>query len=116
MAGPSIRFLGALRATELRDEYAKARALLFCGVEDFGMVMVESLAAGCPVVALGHGGALEIVSHEAGVLFLEQTEVALGDAIARFEGRQFDPAQVKRQSHLFSRERFVRSLGQLIYS
>ena len=58
MAGPTVRFVGAMGRDELRTAYARAQALLFCGVEDFGIVPVEAMATGCPVVALGAGGAL----------------------------------------------------------
>ncbi len=70
-AGPNqVRFLGRLGESALRDTYARARALLFPGVEDFGIVPVEAMAAGCPVIALAEGGALETVLHEkTGVLY-----------------------------------------------
>lgn len=62
LAGPTIQFLGRLSDEELADRYRRCRALLFPGTEDFGMVPVECLAAGRPVIAHLSGGAAESLS------------------------------------------------------
>src|ERR1039457_6835264 len=61
MAGSNVEFLGRVSDAELRELYARCRAFLLPGEEDFGMTAVEALASGKPVVALGRGGALETV-------------------------------------------------------
>src|SRR5262249_49477448 len=89
LAGPTVRFLRHLTREEIRDAYARARALLFCGIEDFGITPVEAMAAGCPVVALLGGGACETVLGEGGsptgVFFAEPTVLALEAARVRLE-------------------------------
>ena len=61
MAGPTVRFLGWQPDEVIRDHYRRCRALLFPGEEDFGIVPVEAMACGAPVIALGRGGAAETV-------------------------------------------------------
>lgn len=60
-SGPGVEFLGRLPREEMRDLVRGARALLMPGEEDFGIVPVEAMAAGTPVLALGRGGALDTV-------------------------------------------------------
>ena len=62
IAKENIEFLGFISDEEYRYVLSKARALIFPGVEDFGIVPVEAQAAGTPVIALGKGGALETVA------------------------------------------------------
>ncbi len=86
MAGPHIVFAGRASDAELADFYAKARALLFPGEEDFGIVPVEAMAAGRPVIAFSKGGALEtVVPEKTGVFFHEQTVHSLQNAMLFFE-------------------------------
>ena len=69
MAGTNVEFLGRVSDAELRELYARCRAFLLPGEEDFGMTPVEALASGKPVVALGRGGALETVPGFGGVFY-----------------------------------------------
>ena len=90
LAGPTVNFVGAISDRNvLRTHYARARALLFCGVEGFGIVPVEAMAAGCPVVAFADGGVIESVCasgrHVAGVYFTTPSAASLKDAIDRLE-------------------------------
>lgn len=104
MAGPKTEFLGWRTNEELRSLYQSGRALIFPGEEDFGIVPVEAMAAGCPVIALRKGGALETVKENVtGVFFNEPNTVDLMDAITRFEKVTFDPAAIRRHAHSFSR-------------
>jgi glycosyltransferase involved in cell wall biosynthesis len=107
MAGPNTRFLGWVSDDELRDLYRSARALIFPGFEDFGLVPVEAQACGCPVIGLGHGGLTETVAEpQSGVFFEEPTAVALLDAVERFERRRFHACEVRRTVEKFSIPRF----------
>jgi len=118
MAGPSIEFLGKLDERSLRDNYARCRALLFPGEEDFGLVPVEAQSHGRPVIAYGHGGALESVidetssgynsSESTGIFFESPTPESLCEAICRFETveKEFRPEFIRNSVERFSVERF----------
>jgi glycosyltransferase involved in cell wall biosynthesis len=106
-AGPRTRFLGWTTPTELRDLYRRCRALVFPGEEDFGIVPVEAMACGAPVIAYEKGGAIETVIHEeTGILFHDQTAEQLIEAVHRLEARRFDGARIRQQALRFSREVF----------
>ncbi len=86
MAGPTVKFAGHVSLEELQTAYASCKALIFPGLEDFGIVPVEAMASGTPVIALGAGGALDtVVDGKTGVLFPSATIDHLVDAIERFE-------------------------------
>ena len=115
-AGPSVHFCSGLTRAELRETYGLSEALLFCGVEDFGIVPVEAMAAGCPVIALAAGGALETVVsrhlHDStGVFLSEPTLDSLSQAIDTFRLRQqqgwFAPAILQKHARSFSNEHFI---------
>lgn len=107
MASENVLFVGSLSREPLRRLYAGARALLFPGVEDFGIVPVEAQAAGCPVIALGQGGALETVRDgETGIFFHEQSVDSLCGAMERFEGMRFDRRRIQEAVVSFSTEKF----------
>ena len=86
-AGPTVTFKGAVDDTELRTLYAGAAALLYpVEDEDFGIVPIEALASGTPVIAHASGGPLETLTDgETGILFSELTEEGLEKAVARFK-------------------------------
>ena len=94
---------GGFSRAELRAAYAGARALLFPGMEDFGIVPVEAQAAGTPVIAYGVGGAREtVVDGETGLFFPEQTVESLCAAIEEFEARTWPPEHCRAQAARFS--------------
>lgn len=86
MAGPNITFRGRVPFAELKREFATCQALIFPGEEDFGIVPVEVMACGRPVVALGRGGALDsVVPGKTGVFFDTPTPEALNAAVETLE-------------------------------
>jgi glycosyltransferase involved in cell wall biosynthesis len=118
-AGPqghnTIEFLGRVSDSERDSLLSGARALLFPGEEDFGIVPVEAQAAGVPVIAYGVGGATEsVVDGQTGVLFGEQDALSLADAIERFEQLELDEEQVRGNARRFGRERFHREMAEAI--
>ena len=114
-AGPSVTFLGPRSGDTLLDEYRQARAVLFPGEEDFGIVPVEAQACGTPVVALARGGALEtVVDGETGVFFDEPTASSLEAALERVTRMRFDASCLQRHASQFSRERHVTALRAVI--
>jgi glycosyltransferase involved in cell wall biosynthesis len=92
----------------LRDLYARCRAFLMPGEEDFGITAVEALASGKPVIALARGGALETVPAFGGVLYSGD----LGDGLKQFERMEPDirPAELQAWSRRFSEEEFRRKI------
>jgi len=126
LAGPEVRFAGRVSDDELATLFQGARALLFPGEEDFGIIPVEAMACGCPVIALGCGGALETVGRgtrsdalsalerggvvrvTGGMLFGTQDVGGLADAISRFEAERFDPADLRVFAEPFDAPRFDR--------
>jgi glycosyltransferase involved in cell wall biosynthesis len=107
LAGSNVRFLGWLDRDELRDAYRRAAALLVPNVEDFGMVTVESLACGTPVIGLTASGTSDVVrSGSEGELADETSVDALVDAGARALDQEWDPEALRRRAQVFSRERF----------
>lgn len=115
IAGPTVKFLGWRPDAELLEYYRRAKALLFPGEEDFGIVPVEMQACGGPVIGLGRGGLLETVREgHTGVFFNEPTEEAMAEAVERFEARMWDPARSRENSLRFSRPRFTAELSAAI--
>jgi len=120
MAGPSVRFLGWQADDVIRDHYRRCRALLFPGEEDFGIVPIEALACGAPVIALGRGGAAETVDDAVGRTYQQPTTAALLAAIDGWEahGLPHDPAQARRRAESLSlpvfRERMHRLLTDVV--
>jgi glycosyltransferase involved in cell wall biosynthesis len=114
-AGPDASFLGKV-SEEQRDRLMSgARALLFPGEEDFGIVPVEAQAAGVPVIAYGVGGAAEsVLDGLTGVLFAEQTAAGLAAAIERFEALTLDADVVRENARRFGRERFRAEMQAVI--
>tara|TARA_B100000029_G_scaffold493244_1_gene555521 strand:- start:800 stop:1705 length:906 start_codon:yes stop_codon:yes gene_type:complete len=111
IAGPTVKFVGSVSTSQLGELIHKARAFLFPGLEDFGILPVEVQAGGCPVIALAQGGALETVkSGETGLLYNEDSVEGLLNAIQLFEGKIFDPEVCRKNSLLFSRDRFEKEM------
>jgi hypothetical protein len=105
-AGPNVTFTRRLPTAQVVDYMQRARAFLFAGIEDFGIVMAEAQACGTPVIAFGRGGAAEIVRPDTGVLFDAQTPEAVLAAVERFESRQFDCETCRTNALRFDRPRF----------
>lgn len=110
-----IQFLPLMRKEELAKYLAGARGFLFPSLEPFGIAPVEALAAGCPVIAYGQGGARDYVKDgKNGVLFEEQTPMSLADAILRFEKLRLDRYRISATADKFSEARFDRELLDFI--
>ena len=108
MAGPTVTILGSQSFDVLKHHYAHCKALVFPGEEDFGIVPVEAMASGRPVVAFGRGGATEtVISGRTGVFFQEQTDEDVIDAIERIEAMDFNPADAVSRAADFRRDVFV---------
>jgi glycosyltransferase involved in cell wall biosynthesis len=117
LAGPNITLLGRQPFSVIQEHYATCRALIFPGEEDFGIVPVEAMASGRPVIAYGKGGALEtVVDGKTGHFFYEQNEDALVDAVHSFEDMEdhFNPQVCVEHARKFSKERFQTEFMELV--
>ncbi len=92
-----------------------AKAFLFPPEEDFGLVPLEAMALGVPVIAYGKWGALEtVVDGKTGVFFAPQTLEALNETIKRFETMKFQKEAIREHAHWFSQERFQENIRKFI--
>ena len=112
LGGDGVSFAGRVVGENLRRLYAEADALIFPGIEDFGIVPVEAQAAGTPVIALAKGGALETVTPDTGVFFPEPEVDSLCSALEEFKVRSFDSAVLKRHAESFSIPVFHRNMKE----
>jgi glycosyltransferase involved in cell wall biosynthesis len=116
-AGPLVEFLGRLPDDAYRTTLARARALLFPGVEDFGIIPVEAMASGRPVIARGKGGAMDTVVHgETGILYDEPTVEGLMAGMLAYEAeeRSFRPELCRQQSQRFDHATFTEKFSKLL--
>lgn len=114
IAGPTIEFLGSVGRQEVVNTLAKARALVFPGVEDFGITPLEALAAGTPVIAFDQGGVLETLDHTTAQFFSEPTTESLKAAVQHFESKSFESDVLKARASEFSKEKFQANILSLI--
>jgi glycosyltransferase involved in cell wall biosynthesis len=114
-AGPTVTLLGPQSFDNLRDYYARCTALIFPGEEDFGIVPVEAMASGRPVVAFGKGGATEtVVDGVTGTFFEEQTVESLLDAVERCDKADLDPDAAIARSRVFGKDVFKASMADFV--
>jgi glycosyltransferase involved in cell wall biosynthesis len=122
MAGPNVTLLGHVRDSEVQRLQASARALIFAGEEDFGITMAEAQGHGTPVIALGRGGAREIVVEEGssptGLFFDQPTPEAIAEAVRRFilADVRFTPDNCHANALRFAEERFDLELSTVVRS
>ena len=118
LAGSTIEFAGWQPNEALAELYAHCRAVVFPGEEDFGIVPLEAMASGKPVVAFARGGALETVletpSLRTGVLFPEQTVDSLISAVRRLARLDFDPDALRAFALRFDREVYKRRIKEYL--
>ncbi|MCL4354478.1 glycosyltransferase [Patescibacteria group bacterium] len=117
LAGPTVEFLGNLTDEELSFYYKNCKALIFPGIEDFGLVMVEAQAFGKPVIAFKGGGALDIVKNgETGVFFNEQSVASLKKVLKNFDSSRYNSLSCKKNADRFSFDNFKKNLMEIINS
>lgn len=117
MAGPTVTFLGRQPFDSLKTYLARCRALIFPGEEDFGIVPVEAMASGRPVIAFGRGGVREtVVDGRTGCFFDEQTPESLVAAVRRFEAMEarFRPEALRAHARTFASEVFRTAMSALV--
>ena len=115
LAGPTVKIMGSQPSDVLKQHYARCRALIFPGEEDFGMVPVEAMASGRPVIAYGRGGALETVTTGlSGIFFEKQTVEDIASAIGRLSELEIDPQRIAAHATRFGRDQFLQKMNEHI--
>ena len=114
-----VTFLGRVPNDEFRRLQRRAKALVMCGEEDFGIVPVEAMACGTPVVALGVGGVLDSVDDgETGHLIQPGDDAEVVDrfaaALASFDRSRFDPNVIRLRAERFSRHVFRQAMADVV--
>jgi len=116
-AGNNVKFIGRANDDEVKRYYEGCKALLFPGEEDFGIVPVEAMACGKPVIAFGKGGALEtVIEGRTGILFPEQNVESLIEAIRPFQSTVFDFNLIRSHALQFDREIFKQKIADRIFN
>lgn len=119
IAGPTVQFytnrFGDASDAELENALNHARGWIYAAEEDFGIVQVEALAAGAPVITYGRAGALDIVQDgESGILFHEQTVNAVVEAIKKAEEITFLPGTLRRKAKRFDKGLFITKIRKIV--
>jgi glycosyltransferase involved in cell wall biosynthesis len=118
LAGPTIEFLGSIPDEQLTEVYAGAKALIFPAEdEDFGIVPIEAMGHGVPVIAHRSGGPKEtIVEEKTGLFFDQLTVESLKDALQKFSHQKFSSQSIFTHAQKFKKERFQKEVLQFINS
>lgn len=117
IAKPNVQLLGRQPFNEIKRLLSECQALVFPGVEDFGIVPLEAMASGRPVIAYKKGGALETVAEGiSGMFFNEQSEQSLQAAINEFENNKhnFKPEVIRAYVKKFDQTRFKQEFKILV--
>jgi len=115
MAGPTVEFVTRPSDEAVAAYMGSAKGFIFPAEEDFGIVQVEALAAGTPVIAYSSGGSQDIVRNgEGGVTFDEQSVISLQNALIEAESKQFQPARLQRVAKRFHKSLFITKLRKIV--
>ncbi|MBA6151923.1 glycosyltransferase family 4 protein [Gelidibacter maritimus] len=115
VAKSNIELKGFLNSDALKQYMQNAKAFVFASKEDFGIVPVEAQACGTPVIAYNAGGVREtVVPNKTGILFDQQTEDSIINAIKDFEKTNFNPVEIRENALKFSKERFEREIKEYV--
>ena len=114
-AGQNVEFTGRLPDDQLRKYYRNCKALVFPGLEDFGIAPVEAQSCGRPVIAFGKGGCREtVLNNETGILFPRQTADSLMEAVKAFDSTKFDRNNIRKHAQSFDRKIFEEKFIELL--
>lgn len=117
MAGPTVKFVVGASDQEVVKYFQSAEAFIFPGIDDFGIVAIEALGAGTPVIAYKAGGALDYIeAGKTGLFFDQQTVESLAKAMSKFSPAKFDHAQIRKAAQRFSAAEFAASFRNFIQS
>jgi glycosyltransferase involved in cell wall biosynthesis len=117
LASSNIEFIGYQAPDKLKDYMQNAKAFVFAAEEDFGIVVVEAMACGTPVIALGKGGTAEtVLNGKTGIHIKEQSAASIIEAVRNFEvnSGSFDPKAIRMHSEQFSRSIFEKKINAFV--
>ncbi len=115
LAGPSVTFITQANDKEVANYFSHAQGFIFPGIDDFGIVAVEALAAGTPVIAYKGGGALDyVVPGKTGDFFDSLTVESLSTALQRFKTSICTPSQIAKHAQQFSADHFRTQMSKTI--
>ena len=114
MAGPTITFLGYVPDEKLPDLFARSRAFVFPGEEDFGIAPIQAMASGRPVIAYAAGGAVETVVPGAGLLFAEQSVAVMIEAVESFDPDSVNQIFIRAHAEKYDAALFQQRLAAFI--
>lgn len=115
LAGKTVTFLGRVSDTVLEEEFAGAEALIFPGLDDFGITPVEAMASGTPVIAYKAGGALDYIKPRVtGEFFDQQTAISLARVLKKFDGQAYSSAAIRAYAKRFSKETFQKAMSEFV--
>ena len=115
MAGNNVTFLTNVSDAQLPAQFAVAQAFIFPGLDDFGIVPVEAMAAGTPVIALKAGGALDyVVPGKSGEFFESETVDSLVSALSKFDASKYDSDAISKHADNFDRSHFRKKIQAFI--
>lgn len=106
LAGRNVTFLAKTSDQKLAEHLGGAKGFIFPAIDDFGIVAVEALAAGTPVLAFGQGGALDYIDKNNGMVFNKPSAESLSSALNKFDKMTFNHSQIAEEAKKFSAQRF----------
>jgi len=111
----NIEFLGRVSDEKKAELYSKCQAYINPQKEDFGITIVEAMASGRPVIALGQGGATEtIIEGHTGEFFAEEKCESVLEAVNKFDAKKYNPEEIRAHAMKFSKENFKRNIKEFI--
>lgn len=115
IAGPTVKFAGRVSDPQMVELIAGAEGFIFPSFEDLGIVPIEAMAAGTPVIAFKKGGSLDYVTEgKTGALFAEQTVASLKETLQNFNYAKYNSNQIKKAAEQFSVKNFQNKMGEFI--
>ncbi len=117
VASSNIRIIEHQETEKLKEYMQKAKAFVYAAEEDFGIIIVEAMACGIPVIALNYAGTSEsVVDGETGILFDKQTKDSIISAVKKFENSEnnFDANSIREHAKKFSRTKFENNIKNFV--